>query len=279
MENNQPLRIPEKPIDKILVGSEVRDEGYIMPEPHFHPDFELFYVENGTCRFFIENNIYDIHSGDFMLIPPDVFHYTRYLAGSCKRNVVHFRREDISQSVLRLFPQGENFLSAVRIIQTPEAYREQINAHLARMLNERKIADERSEPMLQALLQELFLLCGRECRFLNDVPVNIHTTDRQIVLAAQFISNHYMEHIGAADIAAAAGYSPNYLSHKFRKSVGVGIHEYLVFIRLQYAALELVTTNDSITEIAFRCGFSDSNYFKDAFKKKYGVTPRAYRKA
>ena len=81
-----------------------------------------------------------------------------------------------------------------------------------------------------------------------------------------------------ADIAAAAGYSPNYLSRKFREAAGIGVHEYLVFIRLQHAALELITTDDSVTEIALRCGFSDSNYFKDAFKKRYGVTPRAYRK-
>ena len=87
-----------------------------------------------------------------------------------------------------------------------------------------------------------------------------------------------MERITAADIAAAAGYSPNYLSRRFRSSVGVGVHQYLTFIRLQHAAYELVTTDDRITDIAFRCGFSDSNYFKDAFKKKYGVTPRAYRK-
>ena len=274
MADNQPLHI-----DKIYVGSEVREEGYVMPEPHCHSYYELFYVESGTCRFFIENNMFDIHSGDFMLIPPDVFHYTRYLFGSCKRSTVHFHREDIGESVLSLLPQGEDFLSSMRIIQTPETYREQINSHILRMLNEKRIADDRSEPMLQALLQELFLLCSRECLFLYDIPVNIHTTDRQIVQAAQFISNHYMEHIGASEIAAAAGYSPNYLSHKFRKSVGIGIHEYLVFIRLQYAALELVTTTHSITEIAFRCGFSDSNYFKDAFKKKYGVTPRAYRKA
>ena len=43
------------------------------------------------------------------------------------------------------------------------------------------------------------------------------------------------------------------------------------------AALELLSTQDSITEIALRNGFSDSNYFKDAFKKMYGVSPRAYR--
>ena len=87
-----------------------------------------------------------------------------------------------------------------------------------------------------------------------------------------------MEPISAADIASAAGFSPNYLSKRFREAAGIGVHEYLMFVRLQHAALDLVSTGDSITEIALRSGFSDSNYFKDAFKKKYGVTPSAYRK-
>ena len=80
------------------------------------------------------------------------------------------------------------------------------------------------------------------------------------------------------EVAAAVGFSPNYLSRKFRQAAGVGLHEYLVFVRLHHAALELVSTRDSIITIALRRGFSDSNYFKDSFKKKYGVTPRAYRK-
>ena len=87
-----------------------------------------------------------------------------------------------------------------------------------------------------------------------------------------------MHPITSADIAAAAGFSPNHLSKKFREAAGIGVHEYLIFTRLQHAALELVTTSDTITQIALRCGFSDSNYFKDSFKKKYGITPRAYRK-
>ena len=112
----------------------------------------------------------------------------------------------------------------------------------------------------------------------QELPADIHTTDRQIVKAAQFIGRNYMDDISAADIAAAAGYSPNYLSRKFREAAGIGVHEYLMFIRLQRAALELVSTDDSVTEIALRCGFSDGNYFKDAFKKKYGGTPSKYRK-
>ena len=272
------VQISREPIDGIHAQTAVRRAGYVMPRPHCHPYIELFYVESGICRFFVENNVYDIHAGDFMLIPPDVYHYTRYPAGACRRSVLRFKQRDVDESILALVPWQAELFSATRIFQAPEEYRGQINAHFARMVNENKISDRCSRPMLRALLSELFLLCVRECRLLYNIPDAIHTTDRQIVQAARFISAHYREPITAADIAAAAGYSPNYLSKKFKGSVGLGLHEYLMFVRLRQAAYELVTTDDRITDIAFRCGFSDSNYFKDVFKKKYGVTPRAYRR-
>lgn len=182
------------------------------------------------------------------------------------------------ECVKAALPGGGEFFKGIRIFQVPEAYRVQIAELLARMEREVKIDDGIAEHMLRAQLEELFLLCARECAFLQELPADIHTTDRQIVKAAQFIGRNYMDDISAADIAAAAGYSPNYLSRKFREAAGIGVHEYLTFIRLQRAALELVSTADSVTEIALRCGFSDGNYFKDAFKKKYGVTPSKYRK-
>jgi len=39
------------------------------------------------------------------------------------------------------------------------------------------------------------------------------------------------------------------------------------------------TTKLTVTDIAISCGFNDSNYFKDAFKKTYGLSPRHYRKS
>ena len=44
------------------------------------------------------------------------------------------------------------------------------------------------------------------------------------------------------------------------------------------AANMLVETKDSITEIATYCGYQDSNYFGDVFKKIIGVSPNKYRK-
>ncbi|MDE6355643.1 MAG: AraC family transcriptional regulator [Clostridia bacterium] len=277
MANDRTKRISKDAINGIYVESDVRDAGFFMPSPHCHPYFELFYIENGACRFFIENNMYELKSGDFLFIPPQVFHYTRYLYGNCKKTSLFFRSGDVDGRVKELLPQGSGFFANVRVFETPETHIPQINDLILRMLNEEKIADAQTEVALHVLFQELFLLCLRECTFL-ELPTEIHTTDRQIVRAAQFISERYGERIATADVAAAVGYSPNYLTHKFKEAVGTGVHEYLAFIRLQKAARELVSTKDKITDIALRCGFSDSNYFKDAFKKKYGVTPREYRK-
>lgn len=278
MTYSRVARITNANIDRIYAETNTRPNGFSMLSPHCHPYCELFYVHNGSCRFFIDNNMYDLGTGDFLLIPTNVFHYTRYLSGDCKKSSLFFRKEDAAPSVCAALSEKDDFFGEMRLFQTPDSFREQIEELISKMVREEKICDRRTEPMLSALLQELLLLCARECDFPHDIPADIHTTDRQIVLAAQFISQRYADSITARDIAAAAGYSPNYLSRKFRESTGVGIHEYLTFIRLQKAAVELVSTKSSVTEIAQRCGFSDGNYFKDAFKKKYGVTPGEYRK-
>ena len=266
-------------ISRVYVDRRTRDAGYLMSHHHCHPYYELSYIEHGSCRFFVEDAIYDLHDGDFLLIPPQLFHYTRYLFGSCLRCGVYFRAEDLSPELIARIPGGIAFFSQLRIFQAPAASRRQISSLLERMAAEEQEFDELSPLMLRFELQELLLLSSRLCSLLSENIADIHTTDQQVLLAARFINEHFRQQISAADIAAASGFSPNYLSRKFREATGIGVHDYLVFIRLRNDAFELTSTDDSVTDIALRSGFSDSNYFKDAFKKKYGITPREYRKS
>ena len=270
----------KSPLRMIWAESGLRQAGYMMNGHHCHEHYELFHVESGSCRFLIEASIYDLHPGDLILIPPMKLHYTRYPFGDCRRNILFFRREDVERDIVRQMPGCCSFFSDTRILQVPESHQAEISSHIARMVREEKIGDRRSSSLLRLQLQELLLMCNRFCEgdFLENAPARIITTDKPILEAARFIAAHYMDDISTSDIAKAAGFSPNYFTRKFREATGIGVHDYLVFIRLQHAALELVSTTDSVTDIALRCGFSDGNYFKDAFKKKYGVTPRAYRK-
>jgi AraC-like DNA-binding protein len=272
------IRTVSGEITRVHVDRKTREAGCVMRGHHCHPYFELAYIEHGSCRFFIEDTMFDLHDGDFLLIPPHVFHFTRYLFGSCLRCGIYFRAGDLESELISHFPDGADFLSQVRIFQVPTDARREIGRIIMRMAAEDRGFDERSPLMLRLQLQELLLLCSRVCLLLTETPASIHTTDRQVLLAARYINEHFRQQISAADIAAAAGFSPNYLSRKFREAAGIGVHDYLVFIRLRSAAFELISTNDSVTDIALRNGFSDSNYFKDVFKKKYGMTPREYRK-
>ena len=274
----QPHTLPDPVPAGIHVSTALRNAGFAMLDSHCHNQVEVFHVETGSCRFLLDEEIYDMHAGDFLLIPPMKLHYTRYLFGTCRRTALYFSPTDADDTVLDLLPDGRSFLEKVRVFQIPEGHMEQVHDCLGRLLKESRMRDSYSPPMQRLCLQELLLLFGRLATFLGDAPLDIHTTDQQIIRAARFISDSYMHPITSRDVANAVGFSPNYLSRKFHEAAGIGLHEYLVFIRLHHAALELRSTRDSITTIAFRCGFSDSNYFKDAFKKKYGVTPSYYRK-
>ena len=265
-------------IRRVHIDRRLRDPNYFMATHHYHPYYELCCIEQGSCRFMIENTMLDVHEGDCLLIPPHLFHYTRYLFGPCKRCGVYFRLSFLDPRVIALMPGDAGFFSQLQVLHVPEAQREAFDALLSRMAAEDGYGDSRTPLALSMQLQELFLFCSRACSFLPVTPADIQTTDRQVLEAARFINENFRHQLSSAKIAAAAGFSQNYLSRKFREAAGIGVHEYLVIVRLRSAALELESTDRSVTEIATRCGFSDSNYFKDVFKKYYGMTPRDYRK-
>ncbi len=268
---------PEQQLQRVRAEEQQRDGSYRMPANHWHPYFELYYLESGSCRFFLADRMLDVHGGDLLLIPPRTLHYTRYLFGPCRRCNLFFRWQDLEGRVRATFPEQDQFFRAWRLMQIPDFYREHISALFARMVGEERIGDERTALLMHYRLQEMLLLCGRTGLQRESVPEDIHTTDRAIVRAAEYMREHFRERVSAEEIAGAAGFSPNYLSRRFRQATGMGVHEYLGYLRLQQAALELTETKDSVTDIALRCGFSDGNYFKDCFKRRYGCGPRAYR--
>lgn len=93
-----------------------------------------------------------------------------------------------------------------------------------------------------------------------------------------YIYENYSSKISCADVARAVGYSEPHLRHIFRTEGEYSVMEYINNIRMSRAADMLKNTDCRITDAAFACGFEDSNYFSTAFKKKYGVPPKIFRR-
>ena len=96
--------------------------------------------------------------------------------------------------------------------------------------------------------------------------------------AVKYIQENYTSTIRLADLAKMLSVSEEHLSRLFKKEITFGFSEYVTLIRLQKA--EHMLKNEpsrAITEVAYACGFNDSNYFSYKFKKAYGITPSQLR--
>ena len=79
-------------------------------------------------------------------------------------------------------------------------------------------------------------------------------------------------------IAQELGMSYVQLLRRFEAAVGVTPSEYIINFRLKTAREHLLNTSQPIKSIALACGYQDAYYFSNAFKKRYGVSPAAFRK-
>ena len=276
------MRVSNSDIDRVYVNIATRNKEYKfnMPDNHFHKYYELYYCKSSQCSFFIENQILELHAGDFLVIPPREMHYTKYISDTpCVRINIYFKYSDVVDNSYISKDMFKQYFESKEVFHLPSAYQNKINEHLQNMLSEDKLDDEFTPSTLKLLLKELFLYCIRLCSFNKSKPAIINTTDEQMLVLARYITDNYDKELTLNSVADIAGLSYTYFSKKFKSTTGMRFKEYLNHIRLKEAATKLASTKHSITEIAIGCGFNDSNYFKDAFKKLYGISPRVYRKS
>ena len=78
-------------------------------------------------------------------------------------------------------------------------------------------------------------------------------------------------------LAARAGWSPFHLHRAFRAMVRETPKQYTLRLRLQQAATRLASSDDSVLDVALDAGFNSHEVFTRAFRRYFGVTPKAYR--
>ena len=235
---------------------------------HYHSTFEIYYMKEGSCSYFIDNKSYDVETGDIILIPEGVIHKTIYSKSHHTRWLINCPADYIPRSVTSHIP------SMIYLYRNRDILPE-IERIFEKIATEYENQDMFKEELIRCLLSELFYIFARN----SEKRTRVETGNIFVEQTVKYIQKNYMNEITLSDMARMRAVSPEHLSRTFKKETGFGFSEYLTLVRLQKAEYMLkCEPGKSVSEIAYSCGFNDSNYFSDKFKKAYGISPSRVKK-
>lgn len=245
------------------------NNGEIMMEPHYHNFFEIYYIEKGSCDYFIDNKAYHLEAGDLVFIPDGIIHNTLY--------------RDNNESVRLLINcTGKYIPDAAKSVFSKKCYmyrNREIKDNLLLLLKkigeEFASSDEFSDDAIKSYMRLFFFMMARNK---NQISAE-ESQSGYIEQAIDHIQKNLAGEISLSDIASRFSVSCEHFSRQFKKETGFGFCEYVNLLRLKRAETLLKQQeNMSVAQIAAECGFSDSNYFSVKFKKMYGISPKALQK-
>ncbi len=243
--------------------SKAMDRRYSESTQHYHPHYEIYFMKEGKCRYFIDDHSYDVEPGDIIFIPKGVIHRAQYSSALHSRLLINFT-DDFLPSIVADKLESSKYLYRSRVISK---YAEIIFAQIEREYTK---PDEFTPTSLACHTAELLFLMLRHPGNSNEATTGNELIDSVV----KYIKQNYMSELKLSSVAKMKSVSAEHLSRTFKSCTGFGFNEYVTILRLRRAE-EMIKSypGKTISEIAYECGFNDGNYFSFKFKKMYGISP------
>lgn len=258
--------------------SEETSSDLLSSQAHF--EYQLLLVTAGEASLFIQHRQYELGRGSLVFISSLERHsfvvrskpYKRFVASISGELLLSRIKEDDLLSVFLQRPAGFS-----HVIQLSEEVLEAVQSHLKQLEKELGAQQPFHVSRSIALVQDILIDLYRA--FPAAFPPGSHTRISGAVLNAQrFINEHYGQDITLQQIADAHFISRHTLSLAFKEIVGITFKDYLVIFRITEAKRLLLTTDDSVEQIAEKVGYWNVNNFIRIFKSREEITPLQYRK-
>lgn len=237
---------------------------------HYHDFFELEVVKSGHLVYEVNGVSRAVSAGDVIAVSPgDLHQYTCQEPARVLRFSVLFK--DACSEVQRLISSAEfPFYSHL----DDDSFNEITNT-FDRLVLAVGTEGEFDAEIIGARAIVFLTLCMESREQLSNKQSDSY---KYIVRAMRYISENCASPITLSDVAKSVSLTPSYFSRVFSEINGRGFVEYLSEQRIERAKKMLVSTDVSITEIAFSSGFGSFSSFSRTFLRQVGVTPREFRK-
>ena len=256
---------------------------YEVPN-HWHNEMEIIYIKKGKGTVSIDMHSHYVEAGDIIIVIPGQLHSISQLDKYSMEYENIIFSTDMLISKISDTLESDFFIPllagniAIKNLITAD---DDIYNELALCLNK---ADNicRTFPKgyklaLKACLYEFFFVIYTNSEEISETKSNKNVDRIKTIL--NYLEANYRHDISIEEIADVCGFSSSHFMKFFKKNMGDSFINYLNDYRLSMAARTLLSSDDNIIDIAADCGYDNLSYFNRIFKKKYGVTPSAYRKS
>ncbi len=252
---------------------------------HWHESFELIYCDSGSVQASVWGQTYALHAGDLLVVLPQAVHSIQQ-AGPARGSYFNI----IFAPSLLMGPQGEPcyekyvlpFVTGQRTMKSlhpaGSPFCQAVTPCIRSLIAHREESSTSCELMVKS---GLFLILHAMTQHSSPVQEDSRSllAYSRLKKALYYVQSHYDQHTTVQEAAGRCGFSESYFMKLFKDFTGKSFHAYLIDYRLELAAGQLAGTAYRVVDEAENCGFHNHSYFTRAFRRKYQMTPLAYRKA
>ncbi len=251
---------------------------------HSHSNFELNYIESGSGKRIIGNNITAYTKGDLVLLGPHIPHCWDNFATEqnsvSERIVTHFNENIITSDFFNI-PELEQIVVLMKSASNGIWFKGKKTEKVAKTLH--KMVSLTGLERYIHLLEVFHLLLQIEDREMLVIPTtpvsNTFDSDLdQINKIYEYVFNNIQTGVSLGDASALVYKEPGSFCRYFKKKTNQTFMDYVKHVRIGLAAKLLAESDKQITQICYECGYNNlanfNHYFRDIMKQ----TPSEYRK-
>jgi len=246
---------------------------YAISKDHTHPSYSFILNFDDHCQVDIGGKLIMSIPGKLSAISPDITHH-EVLTGNFARYIAILIDKEFFEQQL------DEYSIQVKKVFNAESF--DIKNDLKALLKDFMCEYENKMPCYKELLDAISLRITHSIiRTVYDFRTPKEESSNRIIIdkVIEYIHSHYDEKLDVKTLSDIASLSPSHFSRLFKQNTEKSPMSYLIETRLEKSKKLLISGDFTVTDIAYKTGFSSSSHFANLFTERFEVTPSEFRKS
>jgi AraC-type DNA-binding domain-containing proteins len=262
-------------LNYILRAQEKVPEGGMYIKPHMHLEHEIMWFYKARGSYSIGREKFALQNNTLVYVSPLTLHDMELdFTADHERFILQYDHTALSNLKYPV-PALESHTGVVSCLEEKDAERLQFIFKWFSEVNETAYSEKEIKPLMILLLSTVLQHAENATKIATE-------TDHQSIFAViiSFVINLETQTsftMSLNEASESVGLSPSHFSRSFKKIMQVSFKEYLLRKKIALSIQLLRNTELSITDIAYKCEFTDAAYYCFQFRRVIGVTPKKFR--